>query len=316
MPRRDDRSLAAILLTQRLEPLAADPLRAREYWDILNAEPDLEALLAADAEEIALRTGVPGELAERVRTLFDGATAVAFALDRAEQAGMHVVASVDDAYPECFLRLGRAAPPLVYAFGDLGLMDGPNLGVVGSRNVDPAGAEVAVGAALAAFDHGHGIVSGAAKGVDQLAMGAVLEAGGRAVGVLADSLLRIVRDTEMRTLIGAGRVLLCSPYKPDAGFSVANAMGRNKLIYALSAATLVVASDHEKGGTWAGAIEALRQKLAQVLVWTGDGGGPGNRPLVDRGATSIDDLADLFPLPDFVVEATLKSPTSQLSLDV
>jgi DNA processing protein len=54
-----------------------------------------------------------------------------------------------------------------------------------------------------------------------------------------------------------GQLVLVSPYDPGAGFNVGNAMQRNKLIYALADAALVVNSDFEKGGTWTGAVEQL-----------------------------------------------------------
>lgn len=317
MARRSDRSLAALLLTQRLEPLDADPLKASEYWSVLAAEPELETLLDCDRAEIARRTGVDDDQAARIRRLLDGATAFAFQLERVEQAGMRVVASVDEDYPESLSALGRAAPPLLYAYGELSLLEELHLGIVGSRDVVPAGAEVAKAAARSAVGHGHGVVSGAAKGVDQLAMRAALDAGGTAVGVLADSLHRAVRDAELRRLIGDGRLCLCSPFKPDAGFSVANAMGRNKLIYAVSAATLVVASDRDKGGTWAGAIEALRRRVTPVLVWTGEGAGPGNDALVARDGVAVSEIDRIFPLPilqSSAAPAAQPPSGSQLSL--
>jgi predicted Rossmann fold nucleotide-binding protein DprA/Smf involved in DNA uptake len=169
-------------------------------------------------------------------------------------------------------------------------------------------------AAALAVEHDLGVVSGGAKGVDRLAMQAALDAGGHAVGVLADSLTRTVRDAEIRRMIGDGRLCLCTPYKPTAGFSVPNAMGRNKLIYALSEATLVVAADLDKGGTWAGATEALKSSSAPVLVWTGQGAGPGNARLVELGAIPVDSLETLFPLP--AIDTSPRSGTDQLALDV
>ena len=56
-----------------------------------------------------------------------------------------------------------------------------------------------------------------------------------------------------------GRLALVSPYDPAAGFNVGHAMGRNKLIYALADAALVVSSDYQKGGTWTGAVEQLKR---------------------------------------------------------
>jgi predicted Rossmann fold nucleotide-binding protein DprA/Smf involved in DNA uptake len=40
-----------------------------------------------------------------------------------------------------------------------------------------------------------------------------------------------------------------SPYDPSAGFNVGHAMQRNKVIYALADAVLVIRAEFEKGGT-------------------------------------------------------------------
>src|SRR6185369_2265428 len=48
--------------------------------------------------------------------------------------------------------------------------------------------------------------------------------------------------------------------------NVGHAMQRNKLIYALSNAALVVSSDYDKGGTWTGAVEQL-DKLKYIPVY-------------------------------------------------
>ncbi len=66
-------------------------------------------------------------------------------------------------------------------------------------------------------------------------------------------------------------MLLISPYHPEAGFNVGNAMGRNKLIYALADYGLVVSAEHKKGGTWEGASEELKRKPGRpVFVRLGD----------------------------------------------
>ncbi|MCY4517347.1 MAG: hypothetical protein OXB99_08930 [Acidimicrobiaceae bacterium] len=91
---------------------------------------------------------------------------------------------------------------------------------------------------------------------------------------------------------------MCTPYSPDTGFSAGNAMGRNKLIYAQSALTLVVASDNGKGGTWSGATEALDNKFGRVAVWRGPGEGSGNEALDRRGAASVATVDELKSLLD------------------
>lgn len=80
-----------------------------------------------------------------------------------------------------------------------------------------------------------------------------------------------------------------TPYHPAAAFTVGNAMGRNKVIYGLSDQVLVVAADLDKGGTWAGATEALKKGWGDVRVWTGSGTGEGNSGLVGRGDTCLGD---------------------------
>jgi predicted Rossmann fold nucleotide-binding protein DprA/Smf involved in DNA uptake len=112
-----------------------------------------------------------------------------------------------------------------------------------------------------------------AKGVDQAAMRGALEVGGNVCGVLADSLERTTMTREHRDLLLKGQLTLISPYDPSAGFNTGNAMQRNKLIYALADASLVVNSDVANGGTWAGAIEQLG-KLKFVPIYVRSTGEP------------------------------------------
>ncbi|MEI9864693.1 MAG: DNA-processing protein DprA [Limisphaerales bacterium] len=93
-------------------------------------------------------------------------------------------------------------------------------------------------------------MSGGAKGIDRAAMHGALLADGDVAGVMADSLERAALARDNREPLMEGRLVLISPYDPAAGFNVGHAMQRNKVIYALADAGLVVTSDFEKGGTW------------------------------------------------------------------
>lgn len=294
LPRRNDASLAAILLAQRLVPSDAEPLRAREYWALLDRVDDPGALLGRSVADLTATLDDP-ELAARVVARLDAAVALAFELEKLEQAGIRVVASVDADYPTRLIeRLTTAAPPLLHVVGPLTLTNEPMLGVVGSRDVAPEGAEVAADAGRAAVAHGWGVVSGGAQGVDRAAMDAALEAGGTVVGFLADPLLREIRAPELRRAVGQNRLCLATPYAPDAAYSSANARGRNKLVYATAETTLVVASEPEEGSTWDGAVEAIERGYGDVSVWTGPGDLPGNALLVDRGGRAIRNLEQLW----------------------
>jgi predicted Rossmann fold nucleotide-binding protein DprA/Smf involved in DNA uptake len=96
--------------------------------------------------------------------------------------------------------------------------------------------------------------------------------------------------------VAGGQICLVTPYAPSVAFSVGNAMGRNKIIYGLARCTIVVSSDHETGGTWAGATEALKNGYGRVASWIGPGGGAGNSGLVQRGAAGLSDVNRLGEL--------------------
>jgi predicted Rossmann fold nucleotide-binding protein DprA/Smf involved in DNA uptake len=76
-------------------------------------------------------------------------------------------------------------------------------------------------------------------------------------------------------------------------------MDRNKVIYALSDAALVVSSAAENGGTWAGAMEALDAARIPLYVKAHGDIKEGNRKLVARGGRQFPegpwaDLRSLF----------------------
>lgn len=129
------------------------------------------------------------------------------------------------------------------------------------------------------------LVSGGARGIDEASMQGASGAGGAVVGVLADSLERAVLSREYRSYLMDGRLALVSPYDPAAGFNVGHAMRRNKLIYALADAALIVNSDYEQGGTWAGAVEQL-ESLQFVPLYVRSSGqiGIGLEALRRKGA--------------------------------
>lgn len=242
--------------------------------------------------------GISEDLRERIGRLTSDAGSAMLEVDDLSHRGIWTTTIFDDEYPHGLIeRLGHNAPPVVFGSGNVGLLTKPGIGIVGSRDVADEGAEVAKALAREAVSLGMSVVSGAAKGVDQLAMNAAFNDRGTVVGVLADSLVGRIRRPETLQALDEGVVCLLTQQAPSAGFTPAGAMARNKIVYALSAITTVVASDEESGGTWSGAIEALRGNNGIVAVWRGQGEGPGNEALEGDGALPIRDpsqLADLL----------------------
>ena len=291
-----DSTRAALLLTNRLVPLDAKPLTAREFWQLVDSG-DPADLLHDDPAGIAERIGVDADEAVRIRTLLDAATALTFEQERLQDGGVLLISALDDRFPAVLRdRLGSACPPVLLAAGPIDWLGRPGLGVVGSRDADDRTLDVARRSAELAVAHGWPVVSGLARGVDQASMAGALDAGGVVVGVPAEGITKVSRNADIRRRVHAGELCIASPYAPGAPFRAGNAMGRNKIIYALSQVTFVVSSDEGTGGTWAGAKEALDRHYAPVAVWMGEGAKDGNHALVRRGATPVDDLTQLFDI--------------------
>ncbi|MBC8363839.1 MAG: DNA-protecting protein DprA [Actinobacteria bacterium] len=305
-----DDALATALLVSRLAADGVDPLKASEFWPLADSPG---GMLGSSVDQL-VALGLDHVLAERVARLLDRAVGLAFELERYSEAGIATVTVHDEGYPTRLReRLHDKAPPLLHVAGAVDLLSVAGVGIVGSRGVSEEGAEVARQVAEKAASTDLPVVSGGARGVDQLAMTAAHGVGGCVTGVLADSLMRTVSNAATRKAVLGGDTVLCTPYGPEAPFSVGTAMGRNKLIYALSTLTVVIASDEGTGGTWAGAIEALRGGFGRVAVWRGSGEGPGNAPLARRGATPlerVESIDELLAQPDQMVPAP-PEPTQQ-----
>ncbi len=226
---------------------------------------------------------------EQVTALLGRGFLLSLALEKWSSAGLWVMTRSDPAYPARFNgRLKHQAPPLLHGVGDSALLAGGGLAIVGSRDVDEAGSEFTRRVAEACAREGIAVVSGGARGVDQISMLAALEAGGRVVGVLADSLARSAVSARARDAIQEGRLTLVSAFDPEAGFNVGNAMARNKQIYSLADYGVVVSSGYNEGGTWSGAVEQLeRLRCVPVFVREGETAPDGNRKLLGRGAISF-----------------------------
>ena len=97
-------------------------------------------------------------------------------------------------------------------------------------------------------------------------MTSALGAQGTVVGVLAAGLMREATAKRWRRGLRSGSLCLVSTFYPEAPFQVGNAMARNKYVYALAEAGVVVRSDRGRGGTWSGATEALKKGIAPVFV--------------------------------------------------
>jgi predicted Rossmann fold nucleotide-binding protein DprA/Smf involved in DNA uptake len=262
-------------LVQGLDPMPPGVWRAIRYV------PESEILPFAHLR-------LPKSDLRSIQTRLDRIEEFEAALTELRDAGVQAITEFDPEYPPTWNEtLREKRPSYLFSMGNLELLSKPAVGVVGSRSIDSDGSTFAAQVGAEAIGLGYAVVSGGAKGADEIAMRAAIQAGGTAIGHLADSLLKQAAKWNL----DSGRVCLASPYGPDTGFQVGMAMNRNKFIYGGSVATVVVASDLETGGTWAGAMEALKLELCPLLVRACRL--PGNRALISRGGRPMEHPNDL-----------------------
>ena len=277
--------LMAPLIAKRRD-VAPEPLQPSEYRRFTSFLQENgwgpADLLTRDSEEVLLHDNLPVD-AERLRVLLARGFHLSQVMEQWQTRAIWVIGATDDAYPSRLMQLEKNAPPILYGCGDLALLDQGGLAVVGSRHADEDVLGYAEGIGELVARSGHMLVSGGARGVDQAAMRGALEAGGCVVGVLSNDLHRAALHREHRDLLIDGQLVLISPYDPAAGFNVGNAMHRNKMIYAMADAALVVSSDFQQGGTWAGAVEQL-DKLKLVPVYVRSEIGKAFESLIRKGA--------------------------------
>lgn len=229
---------------------------------------------------------------ERLFSLLERKSSLALALGKWTNAGIWIVNRGEAAYPAKILqRLKSGAPPILFGIGDPNLLNGRYIGIVGSRNAGEVDKALTIAIAGRIVSQGYGIVSGGAKGIDDSAMMGALETGGTCAAALSDSLLKRSLSATLRKYIISQKLVLFSAANPEAGFSVGNAMGRNKLIYTLSAAAIVIKSD-SSGGTWTGARENLSKGWVPLhIVSASDRSG--NSQLHKAGAAWLPQLEEI-----------------------
>jgi len=300
---------AVMLLTVSLgksDKSGPKPLTTKEWarfavW-LKDHELKPSALLSGDVNTLLAGWMDKTVTTDRISGLLDRGGVLGLVLEKWRRAGLWVLTRSDSEYPERLKhRLRFDSPPVLFGCGNKKLLGRGGIAVVGSR--DAATADVAFSENLggSAAEQGYSIVSGGARGVDESAMFGALKNGGTAVGVLADSMLRAASSARYRKHLLAGDLVLVTPFNPEAGFNVGNAMARNRHIYCLADAAVVVSSTPNKGGTWNGAIDDLKAGWVPLWVKRTNTAGSGNSELVQKGANwfpdDLDSLSTLLTSP-------------------
>lgn len=259
----------------------------RRRMTALSIPIDTEAeLCAADLQ----RLGYTPEMSLRISALLSRDKVLDDYLALGAEQACYPLSCVSDGFPQPLrLRLGRRCPAVLFYRGNLSLLHGKRIAVVGARDLEAHGAAAAKHLGALAAQEGYTIVSGNARGADKTAQDACLQHGGSVISVVSEPLCA--------QPLSSDQVLYLAESGWHETFSAARALSRNRLIHALGGKSFVVQCARS-GGTWRGSEDALKHGFAEV--YAEDDGSEGATALSNLGATmlrctALTSLASVFP---------------------
>ena len=215
--------------------------------------------------------------------------------EAAERAGARILVPDDGEFP-AQLRTIPDPPPVLFALGDLALLERPAVAVVGSRDHTAYGEAVGRTLAARAARAGLAVVSGMARGLDAVAHAAALDVGGSTIGVLGNG-IGVIYPAANRALYQrvAARGLLLTEFPPGERPHAGSFPRRNRLISGLARATVVIEAAIGSGAliTAGTALDQGREVLAVPGPITSAVSTGCNR-LIRDGATPYLEPADLL----------------------
>lgn len=226
--------------------LAQKKFSCAQKWQLLQHFADPEDIYHAE-EQTLRETGVLSE--EALTGLEDkDLTSAQSIVQECEDKGIYILTISDDAYPK---RLRNTYdPPLVLYFrGTIpNWNEMPVIGIVGTRKATAYGCNMArkYGGEIAAC--GALVVSGAADGIDAMAMYGALDAGKSVVGVLGcgADVVYPKKNQQLFDLTVSGGCLI-SEYPPRSPANAWHFPQRNRIISGISNGLLVVEAPQKSG---------------------------------------------------------------------
>lgn len=191
-------------------------------------------------------------------------------------------------------------PPRLWYIGDLSLLDGTVVAIVGTRAATAYGERIARELSASFVRAGAVVISGMARGIDGVAHFAALDAGGRTAAVLGTGVdVPYPRShTALHRRI-AGDGLLLAELPPGAHSHGGSFLRRNRLIAALARLVLIVEAPAKSGAL--NTSECAMDLGRDVGAVPGPIDAPqsvGCNELIRTGAHPITSVADALALAD------------------
>ncbi len=218
-------------------------------------------------------------------------------LNEVEAHGGVCLVPADAVYPGILTDIPEP-PGVLFALGQLELLDRPAVAIVGSRNHSPYGADACRIVVQCAVERGLCVVSGMARGLDAVAHLAALDLGRDTIGVLGNG-FGVIYPSANRVLYERMRRegLLLTEFPPGNRPNAGSFQRRNRLISGLARVTVVV-----EAASGSGTLITVDAALAQgrdVMVVPGCITSPtsvGTNRLLRDGATPFLEPTDLWAL--------------------
>ncbi|MCM2327443.1 MAG: DNA-processing protein DprA [Lysobacter sp.] len=270
---------------------------------------------AADAGRPAVAAVTGGETAD---ALAGGPAAglLAATLAWLEEPGHHLLALGDEAYPRALLQTSDP-PTILYAMGDISLLNRPAIAIVGSRNATRQGVQDARDFARELSCRGFAVASGMALGIDAAAHRGGLAGPSSTIGVVGTGLDRVypAANRDLAREIAA-RGVLVSEFALGTAPVASNFPRRNRIISGLARGVLVV-----EAALLSGSLTTARMALEQgreVFAIPGSIHSPlskGCHWLLKQGAKLVEcaddilaELGQAAPLPPGAPEPRAEGP--------
>jgi len=230
-------------------------------------------------------------------------------------AGARMICIGEPGYPAALSDIADA-PPLIWAAGDITVLERPAVALVGARNASSLGTRMARALAQGLAEKGYVIVSGLARGIDAAAHLAAKDSGTVAVMAGGVDVLYPAENARLGEELTATGLRL-SEQPPGMVPQARHFPSRNRIISGLARA-LVVVEAAAKSGSLITARAALDQGR-EVLAVPGhpfDARAAGCNMLLRDGATLVRGPADVIEaLPSLAAPGPAASPQPDLPLE-
>lgn len=280
---------------------------AESFLRLLRHFGSARAVLAAEQAQIKPHLAVRAALKQWRGDAGERAAEAALNWEAAHDDG-RLLLLADADYPS-MLTEGLTPPPVLFVRGDVARLARPSVAIVGSRHATPQALRIARDFARSLSEGGIVVVSGMADGIDSAAHHGALQGRSGTVAVWGTGIDRVypARNKALAQQIVAHGCVV-SEFPLDTRPLAGHFPRRNRIIAALSQATLVVEAALESGSLITARLAAEMGR--EVLAVPGSIDNPhskGCHALIKQGAKLTENLADILQECPSLAAASLQT---------